>query len=154
MDNNDKIKRVYSDQAYNLLILLKVFLFIDLLTYIIPLFVFKEFDFGLVLDIIAFVFVILAYDNVTHDLKSSKTRVLISIIPIAWIIIYDVIDMLLNADSFILVYSFTYAGDYLKLAFLLEILILVLQIRTYIALSKSLGEKQFMDPTEEFYTKN
>ena len=153
MDNN-RIKQVYSDQAYNLLNLLKVFLIIDLLTYVIPIFVFKEFDFGVIFSLISFIFVVLAYDNVTHDLKSSKIRIMISIIPMAWIIIYDLIDMLLNADSFILVYSFTYAGDYLKLAFLLEILILVLQIRTYIALSKSLGEKQFIDPTEEFYNKD
>lgn len=149
--NNNKIQQVYSDQAYNLLNILKVLLFIDLLTYVIPLFVFKEFDFGIILDLISFIFVILAYDNVTHDLNSSKTRIIISIIPIAWIVIYDVIDMLLNADTFILVYSFTYSGDYLKLAFLLEVIILILQFKTYKALSKSLGETKFMDKTEEFY---
>ena len=73
MDNN-RIKQVYSDQAYNLLNLLKVFLIIDLLTYVIPIFVFKEFDFGVIFSLISFIFVVLAYDNVTHDLKSSKIR--------------------------------------------------------------------------------
>ena len=163
MENNDlskkqenpkqqaqRLTKVYADQTYNLFSILKILLFIDLLTYIIPIFLYKEFDFGIIFDAFTFIMVYIASESLSKNLIQSRFCTAIAIVPIGWLVIYDIIDTLLNIDVFIS-YLSTYAFEYLVLTDLLEFIILFLLVKSYISLCKATGDRRFSSRTDDFY---
>lgn len=57
-ENNKKhIRNIYIDKSLNLLNICKIILLLSGLTYVIGFLIYNNFDFGLILEIISFVFI-------------------------------------------------------------------------------------------------
>ena len=59
--NKKHIEKVYLEKAINILKICIGILIFDGLTYLIPILLYKNFDFGLIFEAVSFVFIILAY---------------------------------------------------------------------------------------------
>ena len=96
IENQTHIKEAYLDRASNLLkISMATFIF-SFITYLIAL-LYGAFDFGLIFEIISFVFLLLAFFRIKNeDTQAVKTYLIISMIPVGWLIIYDLINLLAN----------------------------------------------------------
>ena len=95
------IREAYSDKALNILRICGGLMIISLLTYFIAL-LYNSFDFGLIFELITFVFIVHAYSKVSqNNIKSGKRSIIIAMIPIGWLIIYDLIDLIVNIGDVI-----------------------------------------------------
>jgi len=107
MKNKAHIQEVYREKAIRFLkFCIGIFAF-DGFTYLVP-FVYNAiglrhmnaFDFGLIFEVISFVFVLLSIDRLKqNNLQSSKKSIIIAMIPIGWLIIYDFINLLANIEE-------------------------------------------------------
>lgn len=161
-ENEAHIRKVYKDKAENLLKKCIVIMFLSILTYILPLVLFKAFDFGLVFEVISLIFIIIAYNKIgQNDFRVLKRYTIIAMIPIGWLIIYDFIDLLVNIDEVFIEVSmyyltgdqfFFYLGPYL--ADVLLVASIILLYKTYSSLKKAEGSEPVYDSYEDtFYDK-
>lgn len=133
-DNQNHIKKTYSEKAMNLLKTCIGLMVLSLLTYFFAL-LYDSFDFGLIFELIAFIFMILAYSKIKgNNIQSCKRNIVISMIPIGWLIIYDLINLIVNigevlsvvAEYFLSIDQFFYSlSPYLYDVFLVAIIILL-----------------------------
>lgn len=149
-EEKEFIKKVNVDKAKNKTIAPILLMILSILTYVVPL-MFKNFDFGIVFEIISLVFLLIARSYMSkYDEIRSKRYVICSMVAIGWILIYDII--LLSSyvqdvvDLALLQYDF-YFGE----IFLILYLIILFAINR--DLSKADNPIKYKESTDWFYEK-
>ncbi len=140
--------KINVDKAKNKSIPLILLISISILTYIPPLIV-GEFDFGIVFEVISFLFLLIAIKYMkNYDEIRSKRYVVYAIIPIGWLLIYDLIAMISSLKNFI---DFLFLGyDYYFSEILLIVYILVL-FKINKDLAKADNPIKYKESTDWFY---
>ena len=161
MKNKAHIQEVYKDKAIRFLkFCIGIFAF-DGFTYLMP-FVMNAFDFGLIFEVISFVFVLVSIDRLKqNNLQSSKKSIIIAMIPIGWLIIYDFINLLVNINEVMGEVLSYYIGPdklfYFLSPYLVDvtlIAIIVFLYKSYLSINKSDGTTPISDNyTDTFYNK-
>ena len=160
IENQTHIKEAYLDRASNLLkISMATFIF-SFITYLIAL-LYGAFDFGLIFEIISFVFLLLAFFRIKNeDTQAAKTYLIISMISVGWLIIYDLINLLANLPEVMTEVFYYFASlDFLFYnlsPYLVDVFLIVNLILLYLAFSsikKAEGQTKPKNFTEEFYDK-
>lgn len=101
LKNKKHIEKINSEKAVNILKICVVIFIISFITYAIALF-FGNFDFGLIFEIISFIFTILAMNKIkVQDYSKAKTYTIVAMAPVGWLIIYDLINLLVNIEEVI-----------------------------------------------------
>ena len=108
---NDKekefVKNVNIDKAKNKTMVCIGLTIISLLSYVVPL-MFGNFDFGMVFEILTLVFIFMARHYMSiYDEDRSKRFTIFAMIPIGWLLIYDIITILSYVSN---VLEFTFLG--------------------------------------------
>lgn len=122
MEEKDFIKKVNMEKANNKILIPILLLVISILTYIVPL-MYGAFDFGLIFEIIAFIFLLIAKKYILiNDEKKAKRYIICSMLSIGWLLIYDCIwfisYILDGLDLFYLIYNFFF-GEILSISSIL-----------------------------------
>lgn len=162
IDINDEtnrlhIKKVYKEKIRNLLKLcIGIFMF-SFFTYIVGIWRYRQFDFGLIFEIISFVFIIIAYRKIEqNDFEAIKKSAIIAMIPLGWLVIYDLIGLLVNIDEvFREVVRYYVTWDkyfYYLLPYLVDVVLITLLILLYKVINASKKiENKSVDFAEDFY---
>lgn len=157
--NKVHIKKVYMDKTGTLLKIGMAIMIISLLTYLIPLFLFENFDFGLIFEIISFIFIVIAYNNIgQNNINFLKRNVIIAMIPIGWLIIYDIIELIVNLGE-VLVEVIKYYFSWDRFFFYIEpylydvilVATIIILYKAYKSLSKVEGNEEDNNYTDTFY---
>ena len=98
-EEKEFIIKVNIDQANNKTMIPIVLMVISILTYVFPLML-GEFDFGIVFEIISLLFLIIARNYMNkYDEIRSKRYIICAMIPIGWLLIYDLIIFLTSIKN-------------------------------------------------------
>lgn len=83
LQNKKHIKKIYTDKATNLLkICIGIFIFSGL-SYIVGIFLYESFDFGLIFEIISSIFVLIAINKIEqNNLPLGKKFTILAMIPV------------------------------------------------------------------------
>ena len=157
--NKKHIKAIYSDKASNLLRICIGISIFSFLTYLIGIFLYHSFDFGFIFEMISFIFIIFSLNRIKHDdLQSGKRNVIISMLPIGWLIIYDLINLLANIEEVggeVLKYYTSFDQFFCSIEpYLYDITLvasIILLFSAYLDLCKADGTKKSYDYAENFY---
>ncbi len=142
--------KVNVDKAKNKTIAPILLMIISILTYVGPL-MFGEFDFGIVFEVISLVFLIIARNYMNkYDEARSKRYIICAMIPIGWILIYDIIVLISSIRD---VVDLTFLGyDYL-----FEEIFSVIYMIILFAINKDLAKAdnpvKYKESTDWFYEK-
>lgn len=165
-ENNDQkeqenfTKKIYADKAIRILKYVLGILIFDFATYIIYGFMGYS-DFGVFFEIITLIFVIKAKNIIKEQsIDKAKTNIIISMLPIGWLLVYDFIDLLSHlgqiSEELKRYYSssdflfYTYTLDLVDITLLLIMLLLFL---SYASLCKATGDNRYNQSTDWFYDK-
>ena len=164
MDTNDiknqkHIQTTYLNKAQNLLKICMGIFGISISSYLIIIIFWDIFDFGIIFEVLSFVFVLLAYFKLfTQTFKRAKKFIIIAMIPIALLIIYDFICLLVNADEVItnvgLYYLLQDQKFYNLKLYLFDAClttIFVLLYRAIVSTNKASGDTKPKNYTDTFY---
>ena len=150
MTNNEKvfIKNVNIDKAKNKTIACILLTIISLLSYVVPLML-GYFDFGMVFEILTLMFIFVARSNMEkYDEDRSKKYTIFAMIPIGWLLIYDIITILSYVSN---VLDFTFLG----LDFILQEGFTILDLLILFAINKDLRKadnpEKYKESTDWFY---
>ena len=150
MTDNEKefVKKVNIDKAKNKAIKCIVLTIISLLSYVIP-FIFGDIDFGMYFEIATLVFIIMAISNMAkYDIDRSKRYIILAMIPIGWLLIYDIITIISYTSNAI---DFTYLG----INFVLQEGITIIDLLMLFAANKDLRKadnpEKYKESTDWFY---
>lgn len=97
IQNVEHIQEIYSEKAINILkICIGIFIF-SFITYMIAIFILSNFDFGFIFEIISFIFTLLTIHKIkSNNYTSARTCIIIAMLPLGWLIIYDLFNLLAN----------------------------------------------------------
>ena len=159
--NNRHITNVYSEKAMNLLRICMTILGFSSLTYFIIYLFYRTLDFGIIFEVIGFIFIVLAYNKIpSKDWKKSQKYILFAMLPIGCLIFYDFLHLLVNLDEVLpeVLYYFLSTDKYFYYIepYLYDISLVLtfgLLYSSYISLNKAKGDIEYEDYTEEFYDK-
>lgn len=149
---NDKekefVKNVNIDKAKNKIMACIGLTIISLLSYVVPL-MFGNFDFGMVFEILTLVFIFIARHYMSnYDEDRSKRFIIFAMIPIGWLLIYDLITILSYVSN---VLDFTFLG----LDFVLQEGFTILDLLILLAINKDLRKadnpEKYKESTDWFY---
>lgn len=150
MNDNEKefIKNVNIDKARNKTISCIGLTIISLISYIVPL-MFGDFDFGIIFEFLTLIFIFIARSYMSkYDEDHSKRFIIFSIIPIGWLLIYDLITILYYVSN---VLDFTFLG----LDFILQEGFIILDLMILFAINKDLRKadnpEKYKESTDWFY---
>lgn len=157
--NEEHIDKVYTDKAENLLNICKKLFIFSFVTYLLGMFIYQSFDFGLIFECISYFFVLQAFNAISqNNINLCKRKCIFSMIPIGWLIIYDFIILILNLPQVIVQVfsyysSFDYYFYYLSPYLIDTILIIILSLlyATFRSLGKIDGTQKASNYTESFY---
>lgn len=161
MKDNEFIQKIYTEKATNLLKICIGLSFFSLLTYLVGLFLYSSFDFGFLFEIISFIFIILAYHKLQKvNWEASKVNTIIAMIPIGWLLIYDLFFLLIHLKE-VLLEVFTYYTTFDKYFYYLEpylfdvvlVTLLVLLYKTHSSLCIADGTHKIHNDIHIFYDK-
>lgn len=155
--NTEHVKATYLDSANTLLNYSIGIFILSFITYAIAL-LYSNFDFGLVFEAIAVVLVFMAKNRIKNeDIKTSKLCIIIAMLPIFFLLGFDLINLLLNLGE-VLVEVFHYYTSFDQFFYNIEpyiadvtlIIIIVLFFKAYFSLKHAEGsvEKTY---TDNFY---
>lgn len=155
------IAEIYSDKAINLLnICIGIFIF-NAITYIFGILTQNAFDFGFVFETISCLCILYAKSTIKEtNLQSGKKIIIFANLPLAFLIVYDFINLLLNLDEILteIVRYYTtfdqffyYLSPYLVDVTLIALIVLFYQ--SYIALCKADGSIKSSNYVDTFYDK-
>ena len=160
LKNKEHIEKIYSEKA---IIILKycigIYIF-SFFTYAIALF-FGNFDFGLIFETISFIFTILSLNKIKNkDFPKAKKYTIFAMIPIGWLIIYDLINLLVNIKEVITEVIFYYTSSdqffYHIEPYLYDIALvatIILLFLAYKSIRRADGTDENNNPTDAFYEK-
>ncbi len=160
LKNKEHVEKVYSEKAINIFkYCIGIFIF-SFCTYAIALF-FGNFDFGLIFEIISFIFTILALNKIKNkNYYKAKTYTIIAMIPLGWLIIYDLINLLVNIKEVIAELIFYYTSSdqffYHIEPYLYDIALvatIILLFLAYKSIRRADGTDENNNPTDAFYEK-
>ena len=149
---NDKekefIKNVNIDKAKNKTMACIGLTIISLLSYVVPL-MFGDFHFGMIFEINTLVFIFMARHYMSeYDEDRSKRFTIFAMIPIGWLLIYDLITILSYVTD---VLDFTFLG----LDFVLQEGFTILDLLILFAINKDLRKadnpEKYKESTDWFY---
>ena len=149
---NDKekefVKNVNIDKAKNKIMACIGLTIISLLSYVVPL-MFGNFDFGMVFFFFSLVFIFIARHYMSeYDEDRSKRFKIFAMIPIGWLLIYDLITILSYVSN---VLDFTFLG----LDFVLQEGFTILDLLILLAINKDLRKadnpEKYKESTDWFY---
>ena len=150
MTDNEKefVKNVNIDKAKNKTIACILLTIISLLSYLVPL-MFGDFDFGMIFEILTLVFIFIArYYMSEYDEERSKRFTIFAMIPIGWLLIYDLITILPYVSNIL---DFTFLG----LSFVLQEICIILDLIILFAINKDLRKadnpEKYKESTDWFY---
>ena len=150
MTDNEKefVKNVNIDKAKNKTIACILLTIISLLSYIVPL-MFGNFDFGMIFEILTLVFIFIArYYMSEYDEERSKRFTVFAMIPIGWLLIYDLITIFPYVSDIL---DFTFLG----LSFILQEICIILDLIILFAINKDLRKadnpEKYKESTDWFY---
>lgn len=156
LKNKKHIENVYKNKTINLLkicIGLSIFSFA---TYLSGIFFYNAFDFGLIFEIISFIFAL--NKILKNDFQSGKRNTIIAMIPIGWLIIYDffnlcvnIIEVITKVSGYYLSFDryFYYIKPYLFDVILIAMIILL--YKSYRSLNRATNNSQSDNYTDTFY---
>ena len=158
IENSKHIKEVYTDKAIKLLKIYIGVAIVSGVSYLIGL-MYDLFDFGLIFEIISLICVCITLKNLSSsNLITGKKYIIISMIPIGWILIYDFIDLLANISTVLETVVVYYASGswlfYCIEPYLYDVTLITnlgLLIAAYFSVCKADGSKKSTDFTENFY---
>lgn len=150
MTDNEKefVKNVNIDKAKNKTIACILLTIISLLSYLVPL-MFGDFDFGMIFEILTLVFIFIArYYMSEYDEERSKRFTIFAMIPIGWLLIYDLITILPYVSNIL---DFTFLG----LSFVLQEIFIILDLIILFLINKDLSKadnpEKYKESTDWFY---
>ena len=150
MTDNEKkfVKNVNIDKAKNKTIACIVLTIISLLSYVVP-FMSGDFDFGIFFEILTLVFIFMARSNMAkYDVDRSRRYIIFAMIPIGWLLIYDLITILSYVSNML---DFTF----LVLDFVLQEGFTILDLLILFAINKDLRKadnpEKYKESTDWFY---
>ena len=150
MNDNEKefIKNVNIDKAKNKIKACIALTIVSLISYVIPL-MFGSFDFGLVFEIFTLVFIFIASHYMSnYNEDCSKRFIILAMIPIGWLLIYDLITILYYASNLL---DFTF----LSWEFILQEGFTILDLLVLFAINKDLRKadnpEKYKESTDWFY---
>lgn len=150
MTDNEKefVKNVNIDKAKNKTIACILLTIISLLSYLVPL-MFGDFDFGMIFEILTLVFIFIArYYMSEYDEERSKRFTIFAMIPIGWLLIYDLITILPYVSDIL---DFTFLG----LSFVLQEIFIILDLIILFLINKDLSKadnpEKYKESTDWFY---
>lgn len=150
MNDEEKkcVKKANVDIAMNRTTLPIILIAISLATYLIPL-AFGEFDFGIVFEIVSLVFLLLAKSDMSvYDEDKAKLYIIISMLPIGWILVYDLIFFFASIQDVTDLIFFGY--DY-YVSELLLIFYFIGLFNIYKCLAKADNPEKYKESTDWFY---
>lgn len=150
MNDTEKefIKNVNIDKAKNKTIVCIALTIINLLSYIVPLML-GTFDFGIFFETLTLVFIFIARSYMSkYDEERSKKFTIFAMIPIGWLLIYDLITILSYVPN---VLDFTFLGLNLILQEIFTILNLVILFEINKDLRKADNPEKYKKSTDWFY---
>ena len=158
-ENKEHIQKIYTEKAQKLLKFCIVILIVNGITYLIGFFFFFSFDFGLVFEIITFIFILIANNRIEQkNMKLGKINTIMAIIPISFLIIYDLIHLAINIEEVleeVLIYYTSSDQFFYNIEpYLFDItLIAVIKLlyKTYKALNKADNTQQSENYLDTFY---
>lgn len=129
--NKKHIEKVYLEKAINILKICIGILIFDGLTYLIPILLYKNFDFGLIFEAVSFVFIILSLNKlVSKDFIVGKRNIVIAMLSVGWLIVYDFINLIVNIKEVLFQISIYYiSGDsyfYYLLPYLVDVTLIAI----------------------------
>ena len=141
-------KNVNIDKAKNKTIPCISMTIISIITYIVPL-ILGDFDFGLIFEILTLIFIFMARHYMSiYDEDKSKKMIIFAMIPIGWLLIYDVITILSNATNLM---DLTFFG----VEFIFQECITILTLSILFAINKDLRKadnpEKYKESTDWFY---
>lgn len=96
-ENLKHIQNVYHEKTIKYLKIAITLLALSCSTYLYFIFVYSAFDFGIILELISLVLLIISYNLCSSNkLSSFKNFIILSTLPIALLIFYDFINLLLH----------------------------------------------------------
>ena len=147
-DEKEYIRKVNIDKAKNKSITGIFLMCISLITYVVPLF-FGEFDFGLVFEALTLVFIFIARNYmIKYDEYRAKRYTIVAMIPIGWLLIYDLITVLTYVSN-ALDFTFLSADFVLQEIFTILVLMVLFAINT--DLRKADNPEKYKESTDWFY---
>lgn len=150
MEQKEFIRKIYIDKAKITMKGIIVVIVISLLTYVIPL-IEGVFDFGIIFEVISFVFVWLAKNALEkYNEVGAKKYTILAMIPVGWILIYDGMIFLLqitNLMDFMMIVLGYFYEEFLLLFFMLGL------FSVYRDLAKADNPAKYKGNTDWFYEK-
>lgn len=158
-ENKEHIQKIYTEKAQKLLKFCIVILIVNGITYLIGFFLYNSFDFGLVFEIITFIFILIANNRIEQkNMKLGKINTIMAIIPISFLIIYDLIHLAINIEEVleeVLIYYTSSDQFFYNIEpYLFDVtLIAVIKLlyKTYKALNKADNTQQSENYLDTFY---
>ena len=150
MNNNEKefIKNVNIDKAKNKTIPCIALIILSLFSYVLPL-ILGDFDFGIVFEILTLVFIFIARSYMSkYDEERSKRFTIFAMIPIGWLLIYDLITILSYISNIL---DFTFLGLDFIFQEVFIILVLVILFEANKDLRKADNPEKYKESTDWFY---
>lgn len=142
------IKNVNIDKARNKIKVTITLTIISLLTYVVP-FIFGDFDFGLIFEIITLVSIFIAKSYMSkYDEIRSKRFIIIAMIPIGWLLIYDLISIFAYVSN---VWDLAILGIDYYLGEILTILNIMVLYMINKDLAKADNPIKYKESTDWFY---
>lgn len=159
LKNRKHIENVYKNKTINLLKICIGLSILSFATYLSAIFFYNAFDFGLIFEIISFIFIIFAINKtLKNDFQSGKRNIIIAIIPIGWLIIYDffnlcvnIVEVMTEVSGYYLSFDkyFYYIEPYLFDVILIAMIILL--YKSYRSLNRVTSNSQSDNYTDTFY---
>ena len=142
------VKTVNIDKAFNKTMNCIVLIIISLLSYVYPL-IFGDFDFGMIFEILTLLFIFIARSYMSkYDEERSKRYTIFAMIPIGWLLIYDLITLLSYVSN---VLDFTFVGIDFVLQEGFTILVLLILFAINKDLRKADNPEKYKESTDWFY---
>ena len=144
------IIKVNVDKAKKKMISPFLLIIVSVMSYIIPL-MYGKFDFGIVFDFVSLVFLIIARIYMTnYDEIRSKRYVICAMIPVGWMLIYDLVIIFSSGDYALEYFFFNYEFYFGEL---LSIFYLLLLFSINKDLSKADNPTKYKESIDWFYEK-
>lgn len=142
------VKNVNIDKANNKTMACVGLTIISILSYLVPL-MFGEFDFGMIFEILTLIFIFMArYYMSIYDVDKSKRYTIFAMIPIGWLLIYDIITILSYISDAL---DFTFLGVGFVLQEGVTIVDLIILFAINMDLRKADNPEKYKESTDWFY---
>lgn len=148
-EEKEFVKKINIDKAKIKLTVALIVSIFELFSYVIPLLGLGVYDFGILFEIATFIFILVARKAmIEYDEIRSKKYVIFAMIPIGWLLIYDVFSLLSSVQNL---------ADliYLGYGFYLEEIGFIAMLGLFLAIHKDLAKadnpEKYKESTDWFY---